>query len=156
MPLYPGHHMSSGNKKLPYRDSPMGQTPLFSPNIPGDTSRSEIDCLMQSNITLCSSEQWINLHIDGLVHERCNSSALAMELHLSCTNLSICNRYILSILRINWDVLYLFVMQFLSFHLTCEYFNKWMIIYFVCHVQVVYCMFAECDILFQGYAVSQI
>ena len=26
------------------------------------------------------------LHIDGLVQERCNSSALAMELHLSCTN----------------------------------------------------------------------
>ena len=25
-------------------------------------------------------------HFDGLVQERCNSSALAMELHLSCTN----------------------------------------------------------------------
>ena len=25
-------------------------------------------------------------HIDGLVQERCNSSALAMELHLSCIN----------------------------------------------------------------------
>ena len=29
------------------------------------------------------------LHLDGLVQERRNSSALAMELHLSCTNLSI-------------------------------------------------------------------
>ena len=28
-------------------------------------------------------------YIDGLVQERCNSSALAMELHLSCTNPSI-------------------------------------------------------------------
>ena len=30
-----------------------------------------------------------NLHIDGLVQERRNSSALAMELRLSCTNPSI-------------------------------------------------------------------
>ena len=28
-------------------------------------------------------------YIDGLVQERCNSSANALELHLSCTNLSI-------------------------------------------------------------------
>ena len=28
----------------------------------------------------------LNLHIDGLVQKRHNSSALAMELHLSCTN----------------------------------------------------------------------
>ena len=27
-----------------------------------------------------------DLPIEGLVQERCNSSALAMELHLSCTN----------------------------------------------------------------------
>ena len=37
---------------------------------------------------------WIECHasaddIDGLVQERCNSSALAMELHLSCTSSSI-------------------------------------------------------------------
>ena len=31
-----------------------------------------------------------NANIDGLVQERCNSSALAMELHLSCTNPLIC------------------------------------------------------------------
>ena len=30
------------------------------------------------------------LHVDGLVQERCNSSALAMELRLSCTNPSMC------------------------------------------------------------------
>ena len=30
-------------------------------------------------------------HIDRLVQERCNSSALAMELRLSCTNPLICN-----------------------------------------------------------------
>ena len=29
-------------------------------------------------------------HIDGLVQERRNSSALAMELHLACTNPLIC------------------------------------------------------------------
>ena len=29
-------------------------------------------------------------HIDGLVQERCNSSALALELRLSCTNPSTC------------------------------------------------------------------
>ena len=28
------------------------------------------------------------VHIDGLVQERCNSSALAMELCLSCINLA--------------------------------------------------------------------
>ena len=33
---------------------------------------------------------WPSVHIDGLVQKRRNSSALAMELHLSCTNLSIC------------------------------------------------------------------
>ena len=32
---------------------------------------------------------WCKSHIEGLVQERCNSSALAMELHLSCTNPSI-------------------------------------------------------------------
>ena len=33
--------------------------------------------------------QWFNVHIDGLVQERRNSSALAMELCLSCINPSI-------------------------------------------------------------------
>ena len=32
-------------------------------------------------------------HFDGLVQERCSSSALAMELHLSCTNPLICKQY---------------------------------------------------------------
>ena len=30
-------------------------------------------------------------HVDGFVQERCNSSVLAMELHLSCTKPSLCN-----------------------------------------------------------------
>ena len=38
-------------------------------------------------------EKWslkhMYVYIDGLVQERCNSSALAMELRLSCTNPSI-------------------------------------------------------------------
>ena len=34
----------------------------------------------------------IHIHIDGLVQGRRNSSALAMELRLSCTNQSTCNR----------------------------------------------------------------
>ena len=33
-----------------------------------------------------------DLYMDRLVQERCNSSALAMELRLSCTNPSICKR----------------------------------------------------------------
>ena len=37
-----------------------------------------------------------NCHIDGLVQERCNSSALAMELRLSCINPQICN-------DLDWD-----------------------------------------------------
>ena len=32
----------------------------------------------------------IDAYIDGLVQERCNASALAMELHLFCNNASIC------------------------------------------------------------------
>ena len=38
-------------------------------------------------------------HIDGLVQERRNSSALAMELRLSCTNPSICRTELHSELR---------------------------------------------------------
>ena len=34
---------------------------------------------------------YIYIYIDGIVQERRNTSALAMELHLSCTNPSICN-----------------------------------------------------------------
>ena len=41
-------------------------------------------------VTLRTSKLHIPDYIDGLVQERCNSSALAMELHLSCTNPSIC------------------------------------------------------------------
>ena len=41
-------------------------------------------------VTLRTSKLHIPDYIDGLVQERCNSSALAMELYLSCTNPSIC------------------------------------------------------------------
>ena len=34
--------------------------------------------------------QAVYIHLDGLVQERRNSSALAVELCLSCTNPSIC------------------------------------------------------------------
>ena len=34
---------------------------------------------------------YTGVNIDGLVHERCNSSVFAMELHLSCTNPCICH-----------------------------------------------------------------
>ena len=39
---------------------------------------------------LLSAKLWY-LHLDGLVQERCNSIANALELRLSCTNPSICN-----------------------------------------------------------------
>ena len=39
----------------------------------------------------------LRIYIDGLVQERCNSSALAMELHLSGTNLSICGQNLVNI-----------------------------------------------------------
>ena len=38
------------------------------------------------NVLKNCSSCWFMSYIDGLVQERCNSSALAMELHLSCTN----------------------------------------------------------------------
>ena len=46
-----------------------------------------------SDRTLMGSISHNEFYIDGLdrlVQERCNSSKLAMELHLSCTNPSIC------------------------------------------------------------------
>ena len=49
------------------------------------------------------------LHIDGLVQERCNSIANALELRLSCTNPSIC-----AALEINHELLTKF-----------DYFNCW-------------------------------
>ena len=40
---------------------------------------------------MLSTVHWLQTeHFDGLMQERCNSSALAMELRLSCTNPSIC------------------------------------------------------------------
>ena len=45
--------------------------------------------------------EFTEAYIDGLVQERCNSSALAMELHLPCTNPSTC------ITQFFWVKLYL-------------------------------------------------
>ena len=38
------------------------------------------------NSQFVSDLKWHDAHLNGLVQESCNSSALAMELHLSCTN----------------------------------------------------------------------
>ena len=59
-------------------------------------------------MTLHTAEQWLKLtlrtvqnmagmHIDALVQERCNSSALAMKLHLSCSNPSISRTDVLAV-----------------------------------------------------------
>ena len=46
--------------------------------------------LLGHQLAQCRPQVYIYfLHIDGLVQERCNSSALAMELRLSCINSSI-------------------------------------------------------------------
>ena len=43
------------------------------------------------NVIFVKVKFWVDrLYIDGLVQERCNSSALAMELRLSCINPLIC------------------------------------------------------------------
>ena len=39
--------------------------------------------------------KWIKDNIDGLVHERRNPSALAIELRLSCTNPLICELFLI-------------------------------------------------------------
>ena len=47
----------------------------------------------QQAYTRANADQDLSSHIDGLVYERCNFSASAMELRLSCTNPSIsCQR----------------------------------------------------------------
>ena len=46
--------------------------------------------IMEGKWACVSHEQEFQPHIDGLVQERCNSIALAMELRLSCTYPSIC------------------------------------------------------------------
>ena len=48
---------------------------------------------------------WVyRFYIDGLVQERHNSSALAMELCLSCINPSICNWVEKILLFYNWII----------------------------------------------------
>ena len=66
-------------------------------------------------------------HFDGLVQERRNSSALAMELHLSCTNPSICT---LSWMQWFMTILYLLLIS-LQFNI-CDFQNhyqRWSIIH---------------------------
>ena len=46
----------------------------------------------------------LNYHIDALVQEKRNSSALAMELRLSCTNPSICAVVVIDV-DFNWKTL---------------------------------------------------
>ena len=41
-----------------------------------------------------SQHMSMTFHIDGLVQERRNSSAIAMELRLSCTNPSLCELHV--------------------------------------------------------------
>ena len=59
--------------------------------------------MIASNLTIWGAATYPRVryvrqaHIDGLVQERRNSSALAMELRLSCTNLSRCPQVILDI-----------------------------------------------------------
>ena len=43
-------------------------------------------------------------HIDGLVQEKRNSSALAMELRLSCTHLSLCQFIVMPRPALYWHV----------------------------------------------------
>ena len=52
------------------------------------------------------NDWWLyaDIHIDGLVQEKCNSSVLAMKLHLSCTKPLIC--YIVDLTRV--DICYTF------------------------------------------------
>ena len=59
-------------------------------------------------------------HFDGLVQERCNSSALAMELHLSCTNPSICKSDVF-----NWSVACRSCFPPENFQLTIQYTKGW-------------------------------
>ena len=69
------------------------------------------------------------LHIDGSAQERRNSSALAMELHLSCTNPLIYNSETMtntrhrSDLKLTKDTPYLVQMDKL-WSVFCEYFRE--------------------------------
>ena len=51
----------------------------------------------------------VYMYIDGLVQERRNSSALAMELHLSCTNPLICHHVFYEEGRLSTYVLLVFI-----------------------------------------------
>ena len=53
---------------------------VTSQELQGVSMQLLLDCLLKSSFKLTTKK------IDGLVQERCNSSALAMELRLFCTN----------------------------------------------------------------------
>ena len=53
---------------------------------PGTLTGHSLRCQLYSLAHQWASIFHLPLRFDGLVQERCNSSALAMELHLSCTN----------------------------------------------------------------------
>ena len=64
-----------------------------------------------------------HLHNDGLVQERCNSIANALELRLSCTNPSICP---LVILMYNCNSMAKDLYPWFLVHISTEiYFHKW-------------------------------
>ena len=64
----------------------------------------------------CNDDYSITIHIDGFVQERCNSSALAMELRLSCTNPSIWSHTDIISLKTHWNDVYIFRRSSPAFH----------------------------------------
>ena len=71
--------------------------------------RDQTRISFEGTITVAS----IKLHVDGLVQERHNSSALAMELHLSCTNPLMCSLKVLS-MKLMQKSIYQFCYFFLN------------------------------------------
>ena len=88
------------------RDKPLGAPGYVRPALPHGIVTPWMQCgtyfvrLLSTCVTVSGWCDWIQtvyvlvklvgFYIDGLVQERRNSSALAMELRLSCTNPSIC------------------------------------------------------------------
>ena len=67
------------------------------PGIPGACAPAILRIWQEAHRMMCNVISYpcprhlLVAHIDRLVQERCNSSALAMELRLSCTNPLVCN-----------------------------------------------------------------
>ena len=64
----------------------------LSDNIPVLFHHNKYPAMVTRSVHTFAHVTYGNLHIDGLVQERRNSSALTMELRLSCTNPSIFSR----------------------------------------------------------------